>query len=180
MRGVTDSGEMRPTAKKRERQRTTLGAVGVLALALVLALAAGPLGLLAGGVVATCWYLTPSLYAYAVGQVALVTLAGTSDLVTLGATGDLLLVGLGEVALLGVLVEPLVGQEGPSRSTLFAVGGVALGTTVGWTSPLLFDANWQAALALVAAGAGLATLLARYERIALETVTDSGITNYEQ
>lgn len=120
--------------------RTWLGAQGVILVAASLFWAAGPVGLLAGGLVAVAWYLVPAPYAVAGGHVVVLPLLGSPSLGVFVAL---------EAGFLAVLAAPMVLETSPLRSLgTLAVLSIALGV-VGWFGWGAWHPRWLVGLALV-------------------------------
>lgn len=127
--------------------RTWLGAQGAIVVAASLFWAAGPLGLLAGGLVVVAWYVVPGPYAVAGGHVIALPLVGTPDLGVLVAL---------EAGFLAVLASSVVRDAGSVRTfgTLAALSSV-LGV-VAWLGWSAWHPLWLVGLALVSlVGLGL-------------------------
>lgn len=121
--------------------RTWLGALGVIAVAGGLGWAAGPVGLLAAGLVGVLWYGLPGPYAVAAGH--LIALPVVPDPVGLGPLAVL------EAGFLTVLAAPaVVHPDWPAALAPYAGAGLVLGAVawVGWTA---WEPRWLAGLAVV-------------------------------
>lgn len=133
---------------------TWLGALGALVTTATLGVAVGPVGVLAGGALALCWYRFPTVYAFALGHVAMAALVPK--------TAPLAVFAPVEVGLFLVLVGPAALDESRSR-TVATTAGCFLGLlTVAWVARSSTDALWLTASAILGTTALLAYGVHRY------------------
>lgn len=142
-------------------RESALGVLGTAVLAVLLLAAVGPLGVVAAVVVGVVWGLVGGPYAYALGQVFVVTLTPVAldDPVFLPVQGALLLVCFGRLLSTARLVETTVAAVGS-----LVVVGALLVVSLGSVASL-----WQSSILLLAAAAVATALLLWYEP-ATETV----------
>jgi hypothetical protein len=139
--------------------RTWLGALGALAVFGSLGWSVGPIGFLAGAIIAVLWFLLPGAYAVALGHV--VALPVITD-PTLG----LLLVL--EAGFVGIVAGPIV-QDREWPIGLGAVGGAALVLgAIAWLGWRTWEPRWLVGIAVVGLVAVGLYGLHRYSVVVLE------------
>jgi hypothetical protein len=144
----------------RSAGRTWLGAVGVLLVASTLGLTTGPIGVVAGVIVAVLWSILPGPYAVAGGHLVVLPLLPAEPTIS-----TLIAFEAGMVAL---LAAPLVRERRwPRPAAMFAVlavvlGGLAWGAWGGWRP------RWLVLIALAGLVAGGLFTVHRYVVVVLE------------
>jgi hypothetical protein len=141
--------------------RSVPGGLAALAVAVVLAVLAGPPGAVAGAVVLASWYVLGSLYAFAVGQVAVVAFVGDWPVVYLA---------MSEAAAFAVLVAPDVAT---ARGRRLAVGTVLVSGLVGivaYGAMVTWEMTWVTAVVLLGVAGVVVYGLHRYELVATGAV----------
>ncbi|MDQ2052623.1 hypothetical protein RBH26_19375 [Natronolimnohabitans sp. A-GB9] len=142
--------------------------VALMVLTALCALAAGPIGLLAGLASAVAWYALGVPYAIAVGHIVLAPVAvGGTDPMTV------LLVELGYLA---VVIAPVVDVREPRRTGAVAVTSAAGFVGVGWVAAHRLSL-WLAAVVVCLAVGLVAYGLHRYELVRLGLVSDDRSTD---
>lgn len=145
--------------------RSRLGGAGALLAAGALVLFAGAPGIAAAAAVLATWFALPATYAFALGNVALVALVGSSDLVRLAVV---------EAGLVVALLAPAGRLDGPGRPVALALGGVAAGAGLAWAASRGALGTATAGLAVVAATGLGGYGLHRYQLAALGHAGDGG------
>ncbi|WP_458190820.1 hypothetical protein [Haladaptatus sp. NG-WS-4] len=145
--------------------KTWLDGAGALLVAIVYTVATGLPGLIAGGMLILMWYLLPTLYTFAFGQLLVAALF--ADGVALRYLIPL------EPGLISVLVGPLLTLERPYWRLRMTVGvAILLGIGIVYIYQWLGE-YWQAIGILTVVFALAAYGMHRYERVALGLVEDS-------
>lgn len=157
--GVTHPG----SSKITDIYSSLLSGVGVVATLVGFALVGGPPGLVVAGIVVTTRYLVGRVYGFAVGQLALATLAGSPTPASLV---------IAELGLFAFLAAALAEPGSPYRNgasfviAVVVVSGTA-GAVMAWTG-----STAAAALAVITVVAVLSYVLHRYELVSLDLVED--------
>lgn len=146
------------------------GRLSICVTVLGLTLGGGGVGLLVGCLVVGSWYLFPAMYAFTVGQFALVAVGpGLRTPVS---------VGLVEAGLLGILLAPLTHTD--TGRGLVVIASSFTGVLIGsWYLTQWLPRLWHAVGVLVSSGALLAYGLHRYEQVALNLVHNISAVDHE-
>ncbi|WP_458210530.1 hypothetical protein [Haladaptatus sp. NG-SE-30] len=145
--------------------KTWLDGAGALLVAIVYTVANGLPGLIAGGMLVLMWYLLPTLYTFAFGQLLVAALF--ADGVALRYLIPL------ELGLISVLVGPVLTLDHPYRRVVMT-SGIASVFGIGIVAIYQLDqAYWQAIGILAVVFALGAYGLHRYERVALGLVEEN-------
>lgn len=147
------------------RTSAWIEASGVGITVLILAIARGFPGIVAGGLLVLFWYTCPSLYTVGYGQIALGAL--------LIPTGTIVQIIIGEFGLLLVLLTPGLRLDQPLArmlttlgSSILLVGGVLAGVSL--------DVNHSQIGIILISVLGIVTYgMHRYERVAVGAVEGS-------
>ncbi len=105
--------------------RSRLGGASILVAAGAFVLLGGAPGVAAAAALVAVWFLLPATYAFALGNVALAALVGSSNLVALAVV---------EAGLFGVLLAPAGYLDRPGRPVAIAAGGAAVGVALAWAA----------------------------------------------
>lgn len=139
--------------------RTWLGALGALVVLGSLGWAVGPVGLLAGGIIAGLWYLLPGAYAVALGHVVVLPVLAEPAL-----AGLLLL----EAGFVGIVAAPIVrDRDWPVGLGTVIVVALVLGT-IAWSGWQAGEPTWLVAVAVIGLVAVGLYGLHRYAVVLLE------------
>lgn len=146
-------------------ERSLAGGAAAVIAAVALVGIGGPLGVLAGLAVVGIWYAFGHRYAFTIGTVAVVAVAGQAP-TTERATGML--------AVFALLIAPDLTTPRGRRLAAGTVLGTALlgGLAVGTLA--LWDTIWITAGLLIAVGALVAYVLHRYDLIVTGVVSGVG------
>lgn len=137
--------------------RSLPGGLAALLAAGALVALGGPLGAGAGVALVTCWYLLGPVYAFAVGQVAVVALAGDWPLRYVAGA---------ELAVLAVLVAPDLATARGRRLAAGTVAGIGVLGGGAFVAQLTWETTWATAVVLVGVVALASYGLHRYELVA--------------
>jgi hypothetical protein len=140
-------------------------ASGVGITVLILAIAQGFPGIVAGGLLVLFWYTCPSLYTVGYGQIALGAL-----LIPAGTTVQIV---IAEIGLLLVLLTPGLRLDQPLARTLTTLGSVVL-LVGGVLAGISLDVNHSQTGIILISVLGIVTYgMHRYERVAVGAIEES-------
>lgn len=143
--------------------RSLAGGAAAILAAVALVAIGGSLGVVAGLAVVGTWYALGPLYAFTIGTVAVVALAGQAPTTELAGP---------TLAVFGILIAPDLTTPRGRRLAAGTVLGTALlgGLAVGTFA--LWDTIWITAGLLTAVGAVVAYVLHRYDLIVTGVVSN--------
>ncbi len=147
------------------RTSAWIEAGGVVVTVLILAIAQGFPGIVAGGLLLLFWYTCPSLYTVGYGQIALGAL--------LFPSGTIIQLVIAEIGLLLVLIAPGLRLDQPLARTLTILGSVII-LVSGILAGLSLDVNHSQIGIILICVLGIVTYgMHRYERVAMGVVGES-------
>lgn len=148
--------------------RALPGGIAIIAISALLWLVGGNIGLAGGVVLLGAWALLPAVYAFAIGQVVLLTV---TQPVT-STESNFLLLSLLELGLVGVLVGPSLRSTRGRHTVVWILLGTAALSGVTLASYALWGRIWLATAVLVSVGSLGSYVIHRYELVVLGKVPD--------
>lgn len=146
-----------------QQPRTWLGASCVILIASGFIAVNGVFGFLISATIALGWYMLPSMYAFAIGQFALLTITPANTAI----------LGLLEASVVGILLEPALHHEKSLRVLVLTGGAISfvasiVQVTLGWLDPL-----WKTVVLFALGFAVVAYGLHRYERLTVGSLDET-------
>lgn len=147
----------------RQQTQTWLGAIGTVVTVSAFTVSSGIFGFVLGTTIALSWYALPPMYAFTIGQFALVAIAPRSTVV----------LGLLEGGLVVILVEPALHYNRALRTLVLAGGVISFVASIVWVALEWLQPQWKTVVVLTIAFTVVTYGLHRYERLTVGELAEA-------